>query len=66
MSGRSQVLSKITRNSDGIETVVLGPQEDYGQKTTQVRDKESPLNASDLEAVTRARVMDICKVKPDL
>ena len=73
MSGSSEALSKITQDIEGIESIVLGRQDNHDQVTAQVSDKVYDelqrtrlLNASDLEAVIRARIIEVCKVKPDL
>lgn len=68
VSGNSDALSRIPQNADGISTIVLGTNPNF-QTTSQVNGQlpdSSLLNASDVEAVTRARVAELCTAKPDL
>ena len=72
ISGNRKALSKVSQIVEGVQTIILGPHEDP-QLAKQASDNgcDAPLskpllNASDLEAVTRARVMAICNAKPDL
>lgn len=68
VTGDHDALSKLPHKADSIETIVLGP--DPGLQTiSQVNGHESDpysLNAKDVEAVTRARVDEMCSTKPDL
>ncbi|KAF2622483.1 hypothetical protein BU25DRAFT_377630 [Macroventuria anomochaeta] len=72
ISGSDEALSKSPQGVEGIRIITLDPSEDPAKPTALESDREDQprltplLNASDLEAVTRARVMDICKTKPDL
>jgi hypothetical protein len=67
VSGNSDALSRIPQSADGISTVVLGTKLGF-QTTSQVNGQvldSSLLNTSDVEAVTRARVAELCTAKTD-
>lgn len=68
VSGNFDALSRIPQNADGIGTILLGLSLDLSL-TSQVNGHvldPSSLNASDVVAVTRARVAELCTAKPDL
>lgn len=68
VSSNSDALSGIPQDAEGITTVELGTNSCF--KTTSQVNPEVPnsslLNASDVEAVTRARIVELCTVKSDL
>lgn len=73
ISGNEDALYEVSQGVEGIHTIVLGPRRDSTRYIEQVDDDSTiaslsePLpNASDLEAVTRARINDVCKTKPAL
>jgi hypothetical protein len=73
ISGNDDALSEVSQGVEGIHNIVLGQHRDSARSTEQAGDTpeivllSKPLvNASDLKAVTRARIKDVCKTKPDL
>ncbi|RMZ72447.1 Tetratricopeptide-like helical [Pyrenophora seminiperda CCB06] len=73
ISGNDEALSEVSQGVEGIHTIVLGQPRDSARSTERACDdpdiasvSESLPNASDLRAVTRARIKDVCKTKPDL
>jgi hypothetical protein len=73
VSGNEDALSEVSPGVEGIHTIVLGQSGDAAQSTARAGDDSDiallskPLpNASDLKAVTRARIKDVCKTKPEL
>ncbi|KAL1799853.1 hypothetical protein ACET3X_000195 [Alternaria dauci] len=73
ISGNDDLFSEVSQAVEGIPTIVLGPRGDVTRSTERVGDDsdtasvlEQLPNASDLEAVTRARIKDVCKTKPAL
>ncbi|KAJ4352115.1 uncharacterized protein N0V89_007461 [Didymosphaeria variabile] len=73
-SGTHQLAARIPQDDHGVRRILLGPVKDLGNKMVRLGAGEieetstfvSLINASDLEAVARARVEDIGKKKPDL
>jgi hypothetical protein len=73
ISGNDDALSEVSQGVEGIHTIVLGQYSDSGRSTERAGDKpditflSKPLpNASDLKAVIRARIKDVCKTNSDL
>ena len=73
ISGNDDALSEVPQRFQGTHTIFLGQRGDPIRSTEQAGDKpgiamlSQPLpNADDLKAVTRARIKDVCKTKPDL
>ncbi|KAL1604075.1 hypothetical protein SLS60_005667 [Paraconiothyrium brasiliense] len=73
ISGNDDALSEVSKGVKGIHTIVLGQCRDSGQSIERSGDNpdteilSEPLpNASDLKAVTMARIKNVCKIKPDL
>jgi hypothetical protein len=73
ISGNDEALAEVSQGVEGIHTIVLGQSGDSLQPTERATDNadvtlpSEPLpNASDLEAVTRARINDVCRTKPEL
>jgi hypothetical protein len=73
ISGNDDALSEVSQGVEGIHTIVLGQRGDSARSPERAADdpdtalSSEPLpNASDLKAVTRARIKDVCKTKPEL
>jgi hypothetical protein len=74
LSGTNQVLARLPEDDRGVRKILLGPVRDLGNKMVRLSASEleerstlvSLINASDLEAIARARVEEIGKKKPDL
>ncbi|KAF3041136.1 hypothetical protein E8E12_008366 [Didymella heteroderae] len=71
LSGNSEALARVPQPAEGLYTITLGASSDSssGLNDDSGGDGKSsklPLNASDLEVVTRYRVMELCKAEPDL
>lgn len=71
LSGTPEALSRTPQPAEGVHTITLGPGNDSPLGPADDRgDDDSlskpPLNASDLETVTRFRVTELCKAEPDL
>jgi hypothetical protein len=73
ISGNNDALSDVSQGIKGIHTIVLGQSGDSARSKERAGDdsdiallSEPQPNASDLKAVTRARIKDVCKSKPDL
>ncbi|KAL5424597.1 hypothetical protein PMIN04_003135 [Paraphaeosphaeria minitans] len=73
-SGSNQVAARISQDDHAVRRILLGPVKDLGNKMVRLSPSEleepstlvSLVNASDLEAIARARVEEIGKKKPDL
>ncbi|KAH7393086.1 hypothetical protein BKA66DRAFT_567805 [Pyrenochaeta sp. MPI-SDFR-AT-0127] len=73
VSGTDEALSKIPKDDKAVSNILLGPCKTIGNRMVRVGDNEgeevvlAPLvNASDIEAVAKARIEDISKEKPDI
>lgn len=73
ISGNEDALSELSQGAEIIPTIVLGPRGHFARPPERAGDdldisspSEKLPNASDLRAVTRARIKDVCKIKPDL
>jgi hypothetical protein len=71
ISGNDDALSEVSQAVKGAQTIVLGPSEDSarspaGDNIDVALLPESLPNASDLKAVSWARINDVCKSKPAL
>jgi hypothetical protein len=73
ISGNDDALSEVSQGVEGIHTIVLGQRGDSTRSTERNGDNtdialmlEPLTNGSDLKAVTRARIKDVCKTKPGL
>lgn len=71
LSGTPEALARVPQPSEGVHTITLGTGNESTLSSVGDRgDEESSsiplLNASDLEAVTRFRVTELCKAEPDL
>ncbi|KAF1358278.1 hypothetical protein EJ07DRAFT_179983 [Lizonia empirigonia] len=71
LSGSTEALFRVPQPAEGIHTITLGPSNDTPPGSVEERDDDELsskplLNASDLEAVTRFRVTELCKAEPDL
>lgn len=68
VSGTFYALSRLPQIPDGIGNIVVGPNLDLRQMW-QVNGQAfgpSLLNATDVEAVTKAHVAGLCTAKPDI
>ncbi|KAL5391829.1 hypothetical protein DPSP01_001119 [Paraphaeosphaeria sporulosa] len=73
-SGSNQVAARIPQDDQGVRRILLGPVKDLGNRMVRLSSSEleesstlvSLVNASDMEAIARARVEEIGKKKPDL
>jgi hypothetical protein len=72
LSGTAETLSRVPQLAEGVRTVSLGPVDSRTPDPINSfsRHESSPTkpfpNESDLEAVTRSRVAQLCKAEPDL
>ncbi|CAN9082306.1 unnamed protein product [Alternaria sp. RS040] len=73
ISGNDEAFSEVSQAVESIPTIVLGPRGDIVRSPERASGNsdiaslpEQLPNASDLEAVTRARIKDVCKTKPAL
>jgi len=71
VSGNEDALSEVAPASKGVDTILLGKRggsEESMRRAGNDSDTASDLlsNASDLRAVTRARIEEVCKHKPGL
>ena len=73
ISGNDEAFSEVSQAVESIPTIVLGPRGDIARSSERASGNsdiaslpEQLPNASDLEAVTRARIKDVCKTKPAL
>jgi hypothetical protein len=73
VSGNDDALNGVSKGVESIHTIVLGQSKGSTRSTDQAGDtpdivlQPEPLpNESDLKAVTRARIKEVCKTKPDL
>ncbi|KAG9192790.1 hypothetical protein G6011_11524 [Alternaria panax] len=73
LSGNDDALPEVLPGVKAIDTIFLGPRKDSIQSIERAGDDldialpSEPLpNASDLRAVTIARINEVCKTKPDL
>ncbi|KAI4706158.1 hypothetical protein J4E89_009212 [Alternaria sp. Ai002NY15] len=71
VSGNDDALSEVSRGSKVVNTILLGKHRVSAQPTQRtgtnsVIVSDSLPNASDLRAVTRARIEEVCKNKPGL
>ena len=71
VSGNDDSLSDVSQRVEGVDTILLGKRRD-STKFTERAGNDSDLasdslpNESDLKAVTRARINEVCKTKPGL
>jgi hypothetical protein len=73
VSGNDDALSEVSQGVKGVDTIHLGKRRDSVQITERAGNdpdvaslSESLPNASDLRAVTSARIKEVCKTKPGL
>lgn len=74
ISGAGQIVAQLPQDDHGVRRILLGPVKDLGNKMVHLSASEleetstlvSLVNASDLEAIARARVEEMGKKKPDL
>jgi hypothetical protein len=66
LSGTEEALSKIPQDMRSTLEIILGPRQRYLEANDGSKSPQRALNESDIEAVTRARVQNICEAKPDL
>jgi len=71
VSGNDDALSEISQGVEGVNAILLGKRRDTiksteGAGNNSEIDLGSLPNESDLKAVTRARIDEVCKIKPGL